>query len=155
MPNIASLYKRITSDFPQLTFQIDETFHWSAEQNTVFHPEIQNETDLLHLLHEISHAQLQHAHHPTDVSLLTMEREAWNYGATQLAPHYGIALAMDDDIVQEALDSYRQWLHARSTCPRCQAVGIEQSPTQYRCLACEQQWRVNQAKTCELRRYKQ
>jgi DnaJ-class molecular chaperone len=51
------------------------------------------------------------------------------------------------------MNSYRDWLHARSTCPVCQATGMETKKSIYTCPACRHQWRVNEARICSLRRY--
>jgi len=81
-----------------------------------------------------------------------MEREAWSYASRQLGPAYGVAIADND--AETALDTYRDWLHARSTCPSCQAIGVQTSKHHYSCVACHEKWRVNDARICALRRYK-
>lgn len=81
-----------------------------------------------------------------------MERDAWQYAKDTLGQTYDQAIL--DDTVEDALDSYRDWLHARSTCPACQATGIQTKKEEYKCLACRTKWRVNEARICALRRYK-
>jgi lipopolysaccharide biosynthesis regulator YciM len=79
-----------------------------------------------------------------------MERQAWDY-TVKLAPTHDISVP--DDIVQSTLDSYRDWIHERSTCPNCQATGIQTDKFMYSCPACSHEWKVNEARTCALRRY--
>ena len=62
-------------------------------------------------------------------------------------------LSMDDDNIQDSLDSYRDWLHKRSLCPQCGAVGLQATSSSYKCINCHSEWRVNQAKSCQLKRY--
>lgn len=104
------------------------------------------------LLHELAHAVLKHADYTRDIELIEMERDAWDHARTVLAPRYSVPI--DDAIIEDSLDTYRDWLHARSTCPDCQAIGIQIKLHHYRCLACGAQWKVNDARICALRRYK-
>lgn len=153
-PKISSLYKRIVADFPGIHFVKGDNFHWSPEKKSIFHPPISSTESLAHLLHEVGHAQLEHSSYARDITLIDMERQAWEYAVDTLAPRYALALTMNDDIVDESLASYRQWLNARSTCPHCQAIGVEKTAETYYCLVCHGSWTVNEARTCQLRRYK-
>ncbi|MDO4774144.1 MAG: hypothetical protein Q4A37_03415 [Candidatus Saccharibacteria bacterium] len=140
---------RLREDFPAFRFVIGEVFSWSPSQQAIT---IANPDDQAQLLHEVAHAVLGHARYARDIDLLAMEREAWQYAANHLAPRYGVSLSMDDDVVQDALDSYREWLHRRSCCPRCGAAGIETEKHTYRCLLCNEYWQVNEARTYRLQR---
>ena len=151
-PLVSSLVAKIIGDYQDIHFVLGEDFAWSFAAETITHPEIKTLDELRQLLHEIGHATLKHSSYSHDAELIDMEREAWRYAYEMLAPRYGIGLSADDNIVQESLDSYRQWLHARSRCPRCQAVGIEISMRSYRCLHCQRQWSVNEARLCRLKR---
>lgn len=155
MPKITSAYDRLVRDFRDINFVIGDDFHWSAIDRTITHPRIDSEDSFSLLLHEVGHAKLDHYQYSRDIELIDMERQAWEHAVTKLAPQYGHSLAMDDDVVQDALDSYRNWLHARSSCPGCQAIGIEVSTLYYGCLVCQSNWRVNEARVCQLRRFKQ
>jgi hypothetical protein cdiviTM7_01560 len=105
------------------------------------------------LLHEIAHAKLGHRNYQYDIQLIEMERAAWEYAVDTLAPKYDLTLSMDDDNIQDSLDSYRDWLHKRSLCPHCSAVGLQTTSSSYKCINCHSEWRVNQAKSCQLKRY--
>lgn len=155
MPKISSTLKKIISDHPNLIFSQGDDFYWRPEDNTIYHPEITDEIGLCLLLHEVGHALLEHEQYSNDIELVDMERQAWQYATSNLAPNYRLDENLINDLAEESLDSYRDWLHKRSTCPNCSAVGIGSAKNQYRCLVCGQIWHVNEARTCELRRYKQ
>jgi hypothetical protein len=149
MPSIASLVTKLQADYPQFVFTAGDDFRWSPQEKTIYYPS--RSTDLATLLHEVGHAILAHNAYTKDMQLLEMERDAWEYARQNLSTHYNVAL--DDLTTQNALDTYRDWLHARSTCPECQATGVQTKTNLYKCLACRTQWRVNEARICALRRY--
>lgn len=150
MLSTTSLIARLKSDFPAITFSSGEEFHWSSQKNTIYYPK--NTSDSEALLHELAHAILKHTTYSKDIQLIEIERDAWEYAKQTLAKRYEIAI--NETSIQEALDTYRDWLHARSTCPNCQATGIQKKTNQYTCLACHTKWRVNEARICALRRYR-
>lgn len=137
--------------YPDITFQKSDLFKWSPQSSTVFAPEIHSEQDLATLLHETGHALAGHNSYAQDIQLLKLERQAWDVAREQLAPLFDLNIT--DETIEAALDSYRVWLHARSTCPTCSSNGIQQDEQHYRCLACDVIWKVNDARTCHLRRY--
>ena len=148
-----STHKHIFRDYPNLTFTASDTFRWIPSTNTIEYVSTVTEQEPYLLLHEIGHASLQHGTYASDIELLDMEREAWHYALSTLVPRYGLDRTVAQSIADDALDSYREWLHRRSTCPTCSAVGIESTKHHYVCLVCEQTWRVNEARSCELKRY--
>ena len=148
-----STYKHIFRDYPNLIFTASDTFRWIPSTNTIEYVSTVTEQEPYLLLHEIGHASLQHGTYASDIELLDMEREAWHYALSTLVPRYGLDRTVAQSIADDALDSYREWLHRRSTCPTCSAVGIESTKHRYVCLVCEQTWRVNEARSCELKRY--
>ena len=143
-----SLIKKLKSDFPQFIFSESDSFLWSYTDNTVYF--VSKGGNYGYLLHELAHALLNHVDYSRDIELIAMERQAWDK-ARYLAPQYD--LEIDDDFIQTNLDTYRDWLHSRSTCPACKATGMQIESKTYKCLACNHQWRVNDARTCSLRRY--
>ena len=132
-----------------LTFQTGEVFGWNHSACAITYNPATNDADL-YLLHEIGHALLDHRTFHHDIDLLKMERDAW----TQ-ARAFGVELQIeiDGDIIEDSLNTYRDWLHNRSLCPNCNATGIQSESHLYRCLACGETWRVNDARSCALRRY--
>lgn len=150
MPSISSLVNKLRSDFGQFTFTPGDAFHWSPTDSTVYY--ITTSDDTATLLHELAHAALGHKSYTKDITLLEMEREAWAHASRHLGPAYQVPI--NEDTVEASLDTYRDWLHARSTCPNCQAIGVQTSKHHYGCVACHAKWRVNDARICALRRYK-
>jgi len=150
MPSTRLTIERLQADFPEFRFMRAKEFWWSAAQGTVYiDPDIEN--GHAYTLHELSHALLDHKGYERDVELLKLERDAWEHAQAVLAPKYGIGI--EKDVVQDNLDTYRHWLHARSACPECEAIGIQARNHLYRCVACNYSWRVNEARLCALRRY--
>lgn len=149
MPSITLLVSQLATDYPALTFAAGTQFHWQPEHRTVTYLETSDDTAAL--LHEVAHALLDHQDFKRDLALIEMERDAWEYARTTLAPRY--QLIIEPDTIQDSLDSYRDWLHARSTCPACRATGVQIQQQTYRCLACRSEWTVNDARQHALRRH--
>jgi hypothetical protein len=75
-----------------------------------------------------------------------MEVAAWEY-AKELAKRYGVSI--DEDHVQDCLDSYRDWLYKRSICPACGTKSIQQDQElQYQCFNCRSMWGVAASRFC-------
>ncbi len=149
MPSTALLLKQLKTDYPQFSFKKGDHFLWSPSESAIYYCN-KNQNQSILLLHELSHALLGHTDYNSDVQLITMEREAWDY-AIKLALNYDIK--MPTDTIESIIDSYRDWLHDRSTCPNCTATGLQINKHNYQCPACNHSWRVNEARTCALRRY--
>lgn len=150
MPSTSSLLSNLQTDYPQFTFQEDNRFLWSARRQTIYIDQNVECGDEF-TLHELSHALLGHQGYLSDIDLIKLERDAWDYAKNNLAPRYDYSI--DENIIQDNLDTYRDWLHARSQCPDCTAVGLQTKSRHYRCISCGHTWRVNDAKLCALRRY--
>lgn len=88
----------------------------------------------LQVLHEIGHALSGHKDYITDVERLKMEREAWEK-ARELAMAYGVYY--DEEFVEGALDTYRDWLHQKSRCPQCGLTRCQTDEGEYFCVNCE------------------
>jgi len=149
MPSTRSLLPKLEKDYSQLLFIPSDRFSWSPTKQTIFYDQSDTSNTSL-LLHELAHGLLGHHDYSKDIELVAMESEAWDK-ALELADTYGIKIK--DDTVQDNLDTYREWLHARSTCPRCDATGYQSGKNTYTCVACAHEWRVNEARLCALRRY--
>ncbi len=148
MPSIPSLILRLKADYPQFTFHPSDTFLWSPSEQTIHY--VVDEGGAEFILHELAHGLLGHADYNHDIELLAMERAAWDK-AVEIGEHY--ALVIDSELIQSTLDTYRDWLHARSTCPHCRATGLQVKKRRYTCPACQHAWRVNEARICALRRF--
>jgi len=148
MPSTISLIKKLRAEYPQFIFKKSSSFSWSHSEQTIYY--INTNDNCNFLFHELSHGILNHTDYNRDIELIVMEREAWDK-AKELSNSYGFPIS--DDFIQSNLDTYRDWLHSRSTCPKCNATGLQTNKNTYKCLACEHNWKVNDAKTCALRRY--
>lgn len=150
MRSMSSLVHKLKTDYPDITFFETEQFSWSPTTKTIAFSTTQPHASAL-LLHELSHGLLEHQDYQRDVQLLAIETAAWEK-AKELAETYAIRIS--EDVIQDHLDTYRDWMHARSTCPECTAIGYQIGPNEYACAACTHQWRVNEARLCGLKRYK-
>lgn len=86
-----------------------------------------------------------HTSYSSDTRLVGIEVEAWD-AAIILAKKYDISV--DEDYVQDCLDSYRKWQHDRSKCPKCQMAGLEVKNGEYKCFNCQNQWHVTPNRFC-------
>ncbi|MGF7229006.1 MAG: hypothetical protein ACQR33_03370 [Candidatus Saccharibacteria bacterium] len=139
------LVQQLQRDYPEITFVKGTTFRWSPSTSQVLYCESPDESDLWSLLHEVGHATLQHQTYTTDIELLRKEVQAWD-AAHLLARHYNIAI--DETFVGDCLDSYRDWLYKRSTCPKCSLQGVQETSGQYICINCKHTWVVNSERFC-------
>jgi ribosomal protein L37AE/L43A len=136
---------QLESDFPKFKFKKSDLAYWSPTFETVFYTDDDGK-----LLHELGHALLGHTDFVQDIELIHLERDAWEK-ARELAADYGVKIS--DDLVETALDDYRDWLHARSLCPTCNQTGLQRREDLiYYCLNCQAHWTANDARTCGLKR---
>lgn len=132
---------------PDITFIEGKTFYWSPATKA-----IHIDTSALDepggqwaLLHEVAHAQLDHASYANDAALLRLEVDAWEM-AQATAKRFEAAI--DSDHIQDCLNTYRDWLYARSTCPTCSLNSLQIESTTYVCLNCSTRWSVSQSRFC-------
>lgn len=152
MVSINSLVTKLRADYPALQFQAASESRWSHSEHTVYYIDRKGPAPKYELMHELGHAINNHSRYRQDIELITLELEAWET-TESLAPSYGINIPRE--FAESHLDSYRDWLHARSRCPRCDQAGIQERQTGvYRCLLCHLRWEANPAKQCGLRRIK-
>lgn len=145
--SVSGLLERIRKDYPDIEFVEANRFSWHAGKRNVSY-KITAEHDVRSvwaLLHELGHALLNHADYSSDVELLQIEVAAWQK-AHSLASNY--AISIDEDYVQDALDSYRDWLHLRSTCPNCYERSLQINTRTYRCHNCNTEWHVTRSRLC-------
>lgn len=138
---LKSFLGELKRDYPNLKFKRGLQENWSAKTMTVTYNHRQPIDQLkCSLMHEVAHALLEHKNYTSDFELLKMEAEAWELAA-KLGTKYG--LKIDDQHIQNCLDTYRDWLHKRSLCPTCGIHVIQQSPSIYKCFNCQMLWRVS------------
>jgi len=141
-----SFVKLVTQDFPQFSFVGSNQFRWSSKDQEISYDEsAKDPAGLWAFLHELGHGLLNHQEYHSDFGLLKLEVAAWQE-AEQLAEKY--KLKIDKDHVQNCLDSYRDWLHRRSTCPNCGTHSVQTDDKSYRCFNCHSTWQVTTSRFC-------
>ena len=127
-------------DFPEFKFQKGTQEHWSPRAKTITYNADQPLRNLRYgILHELAHAQLKHTTYASDFELLKLESLAWSKAA-QVGRRYGVRISAEH--IQNCLDTYRDWLHRRSTCPACGSHALQKDPRAYQCFNCRTIWRV-------------
>lgn len=141
------LLDKLASDFPELKFEAGETFYWSPGNSTVTFAAGSTQPDVAKwsLLHEVSHGILGHKNYKSDYELVQLEVSAWQQ-AKQLAKKYNIKI--DPEHIQDCLDTYRDWLHLRATCPTCGTVSTQKDSNTYQCFNCQTVWHVSSSRFC-------
>lgn len=142
-----SLVDTLRIDFPAIKFVEGESFYWSPKDASVTYAEVSTMPEVSNwsLLHEVSHGILGHTAYKSDFELVQLEVEAWQY-ARGLAKQYGIKI--DPEHIEDCLDTYRDWLHRRSTCPDCGTVSTQADPKTYKCFNCSAVWHVSNSRFC-------
>lgn len=136
------LINKLSADFPDITFTEAKDFRWSSQKKTIFYNPSHTHGAAL-LLHEVAHSQLDHTAISSDIELVRMECDAWIYAEETLASTYGVTIS--EDIREDSLDSYREWLHKRSLCKECLSNGVQTKTDTYKCLICGCQWRTTKS----------
>lgn len=142
---------KVKDDNKSIRFIKSKNFYWSPAEQVVHYGNGSDPFAVFALLHELSHALLSHQNYQTDIELLRLEAEAWAK-AVMVAKEYSVTIS--DDHIQDCLDTYRDWLHKRSTCPTCKAHGLQNIRDGYICLNCSGKWQVTNARFCRVYRKK-
>jgi hypothetical protein len=151
--NQNNLLKKLSESFSQsIIFTAGNSYYWSPKDKTVFYQDNdKTEIGLWTLLHETSHGLLNHTAYKSDFELVLLEVEAWEK-AEELASEIGIEI--DSDHIQDCLDSYRDWQYKRSLCPSCDLGGVQINTNTYKCIFCDDTWKVSPARFCRPYRMK-
>lgn len=128
----AELLERLKKDYPGFCFRRGKKFLFRPPKTIVVGLDEPHASLLL--LHEMGHALCGHRDFGTDALRLKMEREAWEK-ARELALIYGVDY--DEEIVENELDTYRDWLDHKSRCPKCRLARYQTPDGQYHCPRCE------------------
>jgi hypothetical protein len=145
------MLQQIIQHHNQFTFICSDTFMWSPSTTSVHYDseQVAEDIGLWSLLHELGHALLSHNGYQTDLELIKLERAAWQK-ATELAEQYEIAIS--EEHIEDCMDTYREWLKARSTCPRCSNVSLQSTTNTYQCFNCQATWQVSRSPLCRVQR---
>jgi len=130
-----------------IDFRAGNQFFWSPRKRQIIYNEKIQASSVAawSLLHELGHALLGHTTYSTDLELVEMESQAWQK-AEELAKTYDQII--DPDHIQDCMDTYRDWLHQRSACPRCSSRSLQQDSKHYKCFNCGQTWTVSTSRFC-------
>lgn len=132
--------RTLQTNYPGFKFKAGKQDHWSPSSKTIIYNPDRPLNELKQsLLHELSHALLDHRDFKSDFELLKLEAEAWAK-ASELATQYDLVIS--EDHIQDCLDTYRDWIHRRSTCPSCGVHVLQQDSQTYRCFNCQHEWSV-------------
>lgn len=142
---------KLSENFPKINFIEGDEFVWSSSESQICYnrSKIDSNEGQLTLLHEVGHAILKHETYDHDIDLLKHELAAWE-NAKELAEEYGVKI--DQNYIENNLDSYRDWLKKRSTCPDCSFVNFQTSHRVYDCFNCGCSWRVPLSQVCKIQR---
>ena len=126
------LLRRIKQAYPDFVFKNGRKFAFRPPYTIIIGPS--EFRDELLLLHELGHALLHHSDFSVDVERLKMEAAAWEK-ARELALDFGVEI--DEEMIQNQLDTYRDWLHQKSRCPKCGLTMYQTPDKVYHCPQCE------------------
>ena len=124
---------QLKKDYPWLRWRVGKKFAFRPPRTIVVEQAKLDECSKMLLLHEVGHAMLEHQNYRTDVERLKMERAAWEQ-ARKLCERYGVEY--DVEVAERELDSYRDWLHRRASCPRCGLTRYQGVEGEYHCPEC-------------------
>lgn len=141
--------KQVSADYPSIEFREGDNFVWSPNFNAITYDKDQltNESGFWALIHELAHFELGHKSYKSDFQLLQMEAAAWSRAKT-IAARYN--LEIEEDHIQDCLDTYRDWLHSRAKCPKCSVVTTQKKDLSYNCFNCNTTWKVPKSPLCRV-----
>jgi hypothetical protein len=147
----SSILEQVKKAHSGYTFVAGPVHAWDPNTHTITYSKDEHHSPafIYSLLHELGHAELMHNNFKSDLELLKMERSAWDK-ACQLANTF--AVSIDEDHIEDCMDTYRDWLYARSLCPTCKQCGLQTSKTEYSCAFCGAHWKVNASRLCRVTR---
>ena len=133
MPGLKSLIAKLRADYPALVIKSGDRVKFTPP-NKLFYA---SNTKPLELLHELGHYLIKHNDYSSDIELLRIESEAWAK-ARELCRQYDIK--WNEDLAQDSLDTYRDWLHVTSLCKNCNLAGYQDEDGLYHCALCGAKW---------------
>ena len=140
------LLQSLKRDYPSINFTEGSSFRWSPREKQVIYKAGRNNiNDSWALLHEVGHALMDHSTYNSDFELLKLEVAAWQK-AQEIQGKYNVVV--NPEHIQNCLDTYREWLYQRSSCPSCNNTCLQTSLSEYRCFNCHSVWKVTVARFC-------
>jgi hypothetical protein len=141
------LITQLQVTYPNLIFKPGKQFCWEPENYEIgYNENVDNTIGIWSILHETGHALSSHLTYKSDLELLRLEIEAWEKAKSLAADLY---VTIDEEHIQDCLDTYRNWLYNRSICPNCTSKCLQQGDfVHYRCFNCHTVWRVSNSRFC-------
>lgn len=128
-------------DFPNANFKVGPRDYWSPKNQTItYNPSQPWKKFYYGVLHELAHALLDHSTYKSDFELLKLESDSWDL-ALKMGKKYSLPISPDH--IQNCLDTYRDWLDRRSTCPNCGTHATQKDSRRYHCFNCRTVWQVS------------
>lgn len=151
LPTQTKLIKLFARNYPAISFASGNEFAWSPKSMTITYIESTSKLPALSfaLIHEVAHADLDHNTYKDDFNLLQLEVAAWERAKDLAKP---LNIEIDEDHIQDCLDTYRDWLHSRAKCPVCGVVSLQANDGSYTCFNCKTGWKVPKSQLCRVRR---
>jgi len=147
--SFTTLLQVLRTNYPDIDFVSGKAFCWSPATRQIVYRDQQKHNDTAasySLLHELGHAQLAHQRYQLDFELLQLEVAAWEQARLLALDH---DIVIDEDHIQNCLDTYRDWLYRRSICPTCTTKALQQDNARfYRCFNCHATWKVAPSRFC-------
>ena len=140
---------KIKENHPSIHLEARDVFSWSPKTATIYYIPDNNDRNSWSLLHELGHALLNHKKFSGDINLLMMEIEAWEK-AKDISKSYDITIP--NEHIEDCIDTYRDWIHNRSKCPKCDNNTIQENSSSYRCFNCDFCWSVSIDQLCRVYR---
>ena len=125
-------FEKLVKDFSDYRFVFGKKYAFRPPKTIVIGPP--EPFSQLLALHEVGHAICKHKSFKVDIERLKMENQAWEE-ARKLAKKYEVTI--DEELIQDQIDTYRDWLHQKSRCPDCGLTRFQTPDGQYHCPRCE------------------
>lgn len=131
----ADFIKQLILDHPNFSYRVDKKFAFRPEKTIILGPPQPN--FVLQTLHELGHALSKHKDYNTHVERIKIESEAWERAKTLYCTYQNPPIDWSDEYVEDSLDTYRDWLHSKSTCKKCGLTRYQSPDGVYHCPRCE------------------
>lgn len=131
----ADFVKQLIIDHPNFSYQIGKKFAFRPEKTIILGPPQLNFA--LQTLHELGHALSKHKDYNTHIERLKIESEAWERAKALYSTYQNPPIKWLDEYVEDSLDTYRCWLHAKSLCKKCGLTRYQSPDGVYHCPRCE------------------
>ena len=137
----------LKSLYPNFRFQPGPRFLFRPPNTIFYEPSNPNNANnsfqdfALQLLHELGHAVSGHRNFQLSIDRIKIETEAWHAAQTILENHHNLQtkyhLFFNQDFAEAHLDTYRRWLHQKTTCKKCGLTMFQDKNQTWYCPHCD------------------